>query len=215
MTKLACSAIAFCLLITTWGCAPHLANYTVELAKVDVVEDGPTARFSDVIIGDSKMECENELFSMSWNLDWHGADLILKNKTAKSMSIIWDQSVFIDPEGFCYGVIPSGIKYLDKDRFTKPTKIVGKKMVSKRILPGDFVTFDTQHGWVENAYLPKYSHGDLSSFSKMVSSYKGKEIIVLLAIQYEGQVTEYSFIFEITKSGVFKGNEGKVDGHLK
>jgi len=49
----------------------------------------------------------------------------------------------------------------------------------------------------------------------MVSSYKGKEITVLLAIQYEGQVTEYSFVFEIIKSGVTKGNEGQVDGDLK
>lgn len=215
MRTLISTVIAIGFLTTTWGCAPHLASYTVELTKVDFVQNTTTETFSDVTIGDTKMECENELFSTSWDLDWHGASLVLENKTLNSFSIIWDQSVFIDPEGFCYGVVPSGIKYTDKAKFTKPTKVVGEKSVSKKIIPGDFVTFDPQFGWVVNPYLPKYSSGDLSRFSKIVSSYKGKEIIVLLAIEFENQITEYSFVFEITKARVIKGNEGKVDSEVR
>lgn len=210
MKKYIIIAIAGSLVFGVLGCAPHLAGYTVELTKV-AVQGNTTARFEEVIIGDTKMACENELFSMEWELDWYGADVTLKNKTPKSLVILWDQSVFVDPDGYCYGVIPSGINYIDKDRFTKPTKVVGNKMVNKRILPGDFVTLNPQSGWVENPYLPKTSRGDLRQFSKLVSSYEGKEITVLLAIEYNNQVTEYSFIFEITGSGIIKRTEREGD----
>ena len=213
MKKIFIIAITGCLVFFVMGCSPHLAGYTVELSKV-AVEGNTSARFEEVIIGDTKMACENEIFSMEWDLDWYGADVTLENKTSKSLAIIWDQSAFVDPDGYCYGVIPAGIEYNDKDRITKPTLVVGNKWVKKRILPGELVRFKPQSGWVETPYLPKSSRGDLQQFSKLVSSYKGKEIIVLLAIEFNDQVTEYSFVFEIIGSRIIKKSEAEVGGEV-
>ncbi len=214
MKKLSRFLIMASMVTTVLGCSPHIANYTVELTEVMILNES-TTRFAEVIIGESKMGCENDLFFIEWDLDWSGAGFILENRSEQSLSIVWDQCVFVDPEGYCHDVLTSDNNYIGKKGLKKSSKVTPKKRISKRILPEELVTFETNVGWVETPYVPKSSHGNYSHFSQRVSAYKGKDISILLAVEQDSQIYEYTFVFEIIGTEVFRGYSGSAEGGMR
>ncbi len=217
------SFILTCFLctVTAMGCGGIgsrlvRAYYSSALVEVDRQETTKEHYGSEVTIKpgpDKSFVYEDGLFNGQFYVTSSRINFTLTNKTDRSIKIIWDEAAFIDMEGQSGRVTHEGVKYIDRNASQPPSVVPSEKSLTDFVVPTERVYyregyysqyFSTPGGWEESSLILPGSRNIISGDSAAVNAWtkeivvnKGKRFGLLLPLEIEGIVNEYTFWFEV------------------
>lgn len=165
----------------------------------------------DKILNESQLETEMKpTDENSFNDDWisiqwiptpDGFNFTMINKINTTLSIIWDDSAFINEEGNTSKVMHGGVKFTEKGQSLPPTNIPLLAKIQDVILPVDYCYFGTAKklGW--GSGIKKWRNNPIwdekindKEFEKM----KGKDLTfrVILNVKKGDEKRNYHFFFK-------------------
>lgn len=161
----------------------------------------------------NKYVYEDGLFSGLFYVTNSRINFTLTNKTGHSIKIIWDEGAFIEVDGQTGRLANEGVKYVDRNASQPPSVIPASRSLTDFILPTNRVYYQKGYygryysnpgGWEElPLILPasrQIASGDstaVSVFASEAQKNKGKRLGLLLPLEIEGVVNEYTFWFEV------------------
>jgi hypothetical protein len=178
-----------------FGCATYI-NYNLALTKVERPENIDD-RYGSIKEVEYKLKhfehylYENNTFKIIITPQSDRFSFTLENKTEHSISIIWEDAVYINENGFCRKVIPSGNK----------TVIAKGSVISDDIIPkGSYYYTNNALGvgrWKTSSLFTNSTY-NVEDISKIAKFYVGKTVKILVPIQIKEVINDYIFSFEIT-----------------
>lgn len=174
--------------LTVGSCASrkvYYGEYDLSL-KSNIEGDIEGLKFSDDVV------------DISWWLSAKSMNFELYNKSDNPIKIIWDDVIYVDQDGKSNKTIHEGVMFINSHSSQPPTTIAGGSKVIDRIVPSDNLYYVSGYnsGWREKSLLPSgYYKREGASIpgEKLI----GKEIKVLIPIEMEGEVINYTFVFNI------------------
>lgn len=219
------SLLLLCLL-SFGGCATLMmtqyATATYEVALVEV--ERPTAtreRWGDrtqIVLGDSsRYQYEDDLVDVRMGFVSDQIVFLLRNKTAHSLKVIWDEAAYIDYDGELTRVMHEGTSYADRNASQPPSIVPARQTLTDLIAPNNRVYYregfygryySSPGGWDHLPLILPYRRevpvGSASGPSTAIADFRreaeelvGKRVGVLLPLEIEGVTNEYTFWFEI------------------
>jgi hypothetical protein len=192
------------------------ASYSSALVQIDRPEATKEQYGSVVTIKpepDNKYVYEDGLFSGIFYVTNSRINFTLTNKTDHSIKIVWDEAAFIDMDGQSGRVAHAGVKYVDRNASQPPSVIPGGRSITDFVLPTERVYYregyygqyySSPGGWEElPLVLPALrsiagsDSAAVHAFASEAEANKGKRFGLLLPLEIEGVVNEYTFWFEV------------------
>lgn len=142
---------------------------------------------------------ENNQLKIVWFPSASDFRFVLTNKSTNSMKIIWDESVYVNTDGYCRMVMHQGTRFIDKNITQKPSVIVKGSKIEDLILPTDNVYYvNGKYGGLwQTMPLLKTWVSTLEEFDIIKKEFVGKTMKILLPISIENSTQEYMFTFRI------------------
>jgi len=174
--------------LTVVSCASrkvYYGEYDLSL-KSNIEGDIEGLKFSDDVV------------DISWWLSAKSMNFELYNKSDNPIKIIWDDVIYVDQDGKSNKTIHEGVMFINSHSSQPPTTIAGGSKVIDRIVPSDNLYYVSGYnsGWREMSLLPSgyYKREGVSIPGEKLI---GKEIKILMPIEIEGEVINYTFTFNI------------------
>lgn len=142
---------------------------------------------------------ENDSLSIDFSLSKEGISFFMSNKTEEQIQILWNQTSYIDIYGSSNRVLPSGVRYINKNESLQPTNIPPRSNTEKSLIPSDNVTYVGDE-WVESSLFPNrrtFGNYEDESDTKDVESYTGEKFGLFLPVMIGDEKKEYRFVFKI------------------
>ena len=181
--------------------------YTLELEEV-VRPENVIEQFGNPTIINSKEKkkdniffensYEDNLIKIVWTVTNVQFNFILENKSEHTVKIIWDDAVYIDITGTSQKVMHSGVKYTDRNNSQIPTVVIKNVKIEDLVSPTNNVYYRSGKygGWTTSAlFLRQASTKEI--LIKLTGMYFGKTVKVVLPLQVQDVVYNYSFIFKV------------------
>ena len=208
---------------TGLGSRTVAAQYISALVQIDRPE-ATKERYGSVVMikpePDNKYFYEDGLFSGIFHVTNSRINFVLTNKTDHSIKIMWDESAFIGLDGHSCRVAHTGVKYADRNASQPPSVIPGRTSLTDFVLPTDRVYYregfygkyySSPGGWEElSLVLPSsrritdVDSTAVQTFRSEVENNKGKRFGLLLPLEIEGVVNEYTFWFQVQDVSVIE-----------
>jgi hypothetical protein len=197
--------VAGAMLLASSGCYVASTHYDMGLAEVERPAKAKQ-RFGEQKIvrgeegGVQKYFFEDEMVKIAWVPGTEGISFALHNKTKHSIKLLWNEAVFIDPQGTSHRVMHNGVKFNDRNGDQPATVIPRLGNISDNIVSVDQVRLAGEAGWITDDFLPTpiaFSEVQAEEFAAQVTPYIGKTFQVLLPLQIEDVTNEYIFSFKI------------------
>ena len=117
-------------------------------------------------------------------------EFVLHNKTNSPLTVLWDQSSYIDPTGQSHKAIHKGTRLLERNEATVPTVIPPRSFLSDLIAPASYTY------WSQG--VPGYTKSKWKT-TKLIDegTAKGKTIGVFLSMRTGQIANEYLFTFAV------------------
>ena len=134
----------------------------------------------------------------------------IENKTGHSIMLLWNEAAFIDVDGDASRLMHSGVKYVDRNAYQIPSVIPAGGKISDVALPVDrvfYVARKWKHlGLIEPDFeiSPKGLLPMSDSLKTEAADRLGTRIGLLLPLEIQGTVNEYTFWFEIADFSVLE-----------
>jgi len=132
---------------------------------------------------------EDDLFRSLWSASESGWDLTLYNKSEKTLTIDWDEAVYMDVDRIGRGVLSSTTKYADRNNPQTPTVVARRGNISESLFSKDHVYQSTTGVWTKRPLFP-------IDFSE-AERYKNKTVSLIVPFTVDGLIAQYEFIFTI------------------
>jgi hypothetical protein len=161
---------------------------------------------------------EDSLLSATLGVAKSRVNFSIRNKSDHSLKLVWDEAVFIETDGQTGRVAHSGVKYVDRNESQPSSVIPAGSSLSDFVLPTNRIYYregiyrayySNPGGWEElPLVLPamkQMSPGDSAAarqFSRGANLNEGKRFGVVLPLEVDGALNEYTFWFEIRKVAV-------------
>lgn len=172
----------------------HLKGfYTAKLVKVEKPSDSSDRYSIPTVVqedGVEKYSFNDSIVSviMSFN-DLIGFTFNLKNVSATSIKVVWNETVYVDVFGNTSKLMHNGIKYAEREGDQPSTTILRNAQITDNLFPTDKVYLPSiREGWQKAKLSPKYP--------PLNSDILG-EMRVMIPIQIKDVVNEYTFVFEL------------------
>ncbi len=181
------------LVCSCCGCAP--GYFYMSLSDVDRPPDavqryGAASLACDPASG--RLSFEDSLIWARMEPTEDRVAISLRNKTARTIKILWDASAFVGIDGVSARVMHANVRYLTSDAPKPPSVVPAKSSLEDVVLPVDRVTWNTAFSkWTTLPLILTDPHTPMKD-------YIGKRICLLLTIEDQGRVNEYTFWFSIT-----------------
>lgn len=193
------------------GCAglfgyTHTATYSLSLDEVSrpaVTKD----RWGDVeniqLSDSSKYEYADDLVDVLIGATTDGIAFHMQNKTEHTIKVVWDEAAFIDTDGSAGRVMHYGVRFMDRNNSQPPSILPGHGTITDEAFPTDRVYYGTE--WanlplIRPSTVVSQSPGaspDVVKFQRDADNNVGKRIGLLLPLEVEGVVNEYTFWFKV------------------
>jgi hypothetical protein len=211
-------------------------NATYEIPLVSVERSTGTKKMYEKQSIEAVMEekmikfCfEDELLIMKWVSTPTDIFFGFNNKTDRPVSIVWDESRFIDTNGVSHKLIHSGIGYEGRNDSHPPTVVAARGTLEDFVHPADYFqreeckdekSNNNQDHWRRTPFLPTQIKGTAEESREKVESLADKTFQVILALQIDNVRNDYVYTFKINEVGVTEKeqqpekshNEGKGSG---
>ena len=197
------------------------ATYAVKLASVERPKEtkdrwGESEEIK--LSADNKYSFQDSLIASFFMVSKDRVSFEIRNQTDNSIKIVWDESAFINIDGSSERVMHSGVKYTEMSNSHPSTVIAAHGHITDMIIPTSRIYYD--EGIYTRYYTKKASwkHHNLLSpyldileqlpgepepievsaeFQNAVKEVVGKNFGILLPIEIQGVVNEYTLWFEI------------------
>lgn len=192
-------SILFLLLLLLNSCSNFLGIYKFNLSEVERKDKLSNSEpITSSFQKNDSLVFENNQLKIVWFPSTSDFRFILTNKSTNNMKIIWDESVYVNTDGFCRMVMHQGTRFIDKNITQKPSVIVKGGKIEDLILPTENVYFvNGQYGGWQTMPLFKVWLNTLEEFDVIKKAYVGKTVKILLPISIENSIQEYLFTFRI------------------
>jgi hypothetical protein len=197
------------------------ASYNSALVQIDRPEATKEQYGAVVTIkpeAGNKYTYEDGLFSGIFFVATSRINFTISNKTEHSIKIVWDDAAFIEISGQSARLAHEGVKYADSNASQPPSVIPARQSLTDFVLPTNRVYYrkgyygtyySSPGGWEELPLVLPASHhvessdtSALATFTSDVEKNKGKRFGILLPLEIEGVVNEYTFWFEVQTATV-------------
>lgn len=170
------------LLFNSCGALSNSPLATFVLTEVNGSKDGV-----------ANMAFTDDIIAIDWSYDVkHRLDFKLKNKSDKLIKILWDNGAYIGNTGRSNRIIHSNVKFIDKDKAQHPTSLHPQSYIDDLVVPTSIIRYSD--------VLEVWSVGTLVGGSqKELDSYYGQNVKVILPIEIDDIIIDYTFTFEIRK----------------
>lgn len=112
--------------------------------------------------------------------------LSIENKTEHSLQLVWDQMSFVGPDGSASAVSSGDTRIMNVGQESQPpTPIPANASDEVTAIPNDLVQ--------GTDVVPLFSASDSANFDK----YEGENMRLIVPLQVEDTVNEYTFVFNI------------------
>ena len=184
------------------GCtSPFVANYHVGLQTVErdpqAQEQFGMAEVAEVSEGDSvAFVLEDGLVRLTWVVEEARLPFVLENKTDQPVRIIWNEAIFVDLNGAPHKVMHRDVRYGQRGEVHDPTTVDPGKAREDYVLAIHLVYQTSDASWHEEPFLTpsrRQSREDLEPARLNV----GRSFVVVLPLEFEGEVHEYVFTFRV------------------
>ena len=122
----------------------------------------------------------------------------LKNISAKNMRLIWDNAAYVDANGKVDRIMHHGIKYVDRNESQPSSTIPAGAILEDAIIPVGVIGYTARYGWHEGTMFG-FSTTDRRLAETQKANTFGRNIKVLLPIEIDGEITEYTFSFTVNE----------------
>lgn len=196
----------------------YVVAYNSKLTSVNLSIDSKKQEIKSSIeeLNDKELSTciyNDSLFYLAWKVDVTRFSLLLKNKTSATMSIDWNKVTFVDCYNEVHRVVPSGTKYISHDSYIPPATLPQGTTLSCDIVPTNNIFINAVGKWVEKVIIPCYYTSE-EARQVLAGSFIGKKMMMIIPIENEGKIFEYTFTFTID-SIVGKGEKKLSGGNMK
>ncbi|MBP7462108.1 MAG: hypothetical protein KBA26_12530 [Candidatus Delongbacteria bacterium] len=153
------------------------------LINLSDVEKNNSSLKSNIVVDSQSFS--DELMDITWEKTNESFQFKLKNKSGKTMKLIWDDVVYINETGRNMKVIHSGIKYINKNDPMSPSTIINNSNLIDVVIPSEHISFSGR-SWTTR---PLFSS----------SASVGKTVKVFFPIEIDNKREEYIFSFDVTQ----------------
>lgn len=154
--------------------------------------------------GNQKYVFEDDLVQITWFPAWNMIYTKVQNKSDHSIKIIWDQGAFVGPDGSTCGIAHGDMSRMDLGKPVSPSVIPRNANLTKTIIPECNITSDSikpiLSGFPRNERVPQ-SDVEAVKAAKHdeAKEYEGQTFRILLPLEIEGVVNDYSFTFQVDR----------------
>ena len=194
-------------MLLSCGSTQRIAYYSVGLASVESPADAKQQFGETKVVtlndnGISKYRYEDEFIEITWFVNSKQFSFTLKNKTAHTIRINWDDISYVDIYGKTGRVMHSGIKYNERNNSQPATAIPKGESLSDILLPTDNVYFvnSTKYvtgGWREKYLLPSVFTKE--TIKTLPEKIVGSKMSIMMPIVIENVQNDYTFLFNVDK----------------
>lgn len=121
----------------------------------------------------------------------------LKNLSDNKIKVIWDEVVYVNPDGSTDRVMHAGVKYVNRNESQPPTVIPVGSFIEDAIIPTSVVSFVAYVGWAEGSLFNVSSDKKTSKW-QLENTY-GKNVKVIMPIEIGDNVADYTFTFTVLR----------------
>jgi len=201
--------IAFAIILV--GCAgPNYVTYSTGIESVERPTDAEerygeyTVTEQDTTEG-TKYIYQDDLVRAGWVYSSGSMLLTLENKSEHSIQIRLEQGAFVMPGGDSERIILGDMSYADRNQEVRPITVPSGASTSSVLIPEGSVDFNEYGATVNNMFEPERLTPSGSGSPEDVESNVGRTFSVLLPIDIQGTVNEYTFTFEVTGAKIGEG----------
>jgi len=151
---------------------------------------------------DNKYVYEDGLFSGLFYVNTSRTNFTTTNKTDNSIKIIWDEAAFISTDGQPGRVAHEGVDYGDRDASQPPSVIPGGSSLTDFIRPISGVNYWSPLILPTQLWVAYGESASVDAFASEARKNKGKRFGLLLPLEIEGIVNDYTFWFEVQEVSV-------------
>jgi hypothetical protein len=157
---------------------------------------------NDRIVKD--LSYQDSLISVNFLIGKTDISFAMRNKSAQTIKIIWDETLFIN-FGTPGKVVHSGVKYIDRNSSQPPSVIPSGTTHEDSVTPTDKIYWRdgysllysyTPGGWEKHDLFPTQDM-NRAEFKSAILGSKGLEFSLYMPIQVNNTVKEYNFKFKI------------------
>ena len=113
----------------------------------------------------------------------------LKNISNSTLSINWDDIIYIDEKSESQRVVHSGIKYRDVENPQQPSLVAKNSSIKDDLVPTNLIRWSSwSKEWTVNSLL---------NWGRTHGRYDGKQVQLIFPIQINGVSYEYTFVFDL------------------
>lgn len=191
------------------GCSGYTAQYDIGLTKADRPEGAQQLFGNHDILkveedGHDLSYFEDGLVKIVWTPTASEVALDLTNKTSNTIKIAWDDAKLIDGQGNQQRVIHSGVKFSEVDKPQEPSLIEPNGSLSDVVFSADNIYYSDAR-WQKKPMFPTFAVSrNAENFDEDVQANVGKSFKLILPLETDGSVHEYSFTFKISNVEVTK-----------
>ncbi len=182
MKKLLISVIP---LLFLFGCSSYISRYFYNYEKVD--NSAQNIKQGDESFGRYNHYFEDDLIKINLDCTPYEIAFYLHNKTEVPIKIIWD-SVKVNSEYLKNE--PLEIYHTNKSQDNLANKIQPSIILAKKNWMDEIV-------FNKNIYLLPYELNNKDSLMKKSNSVIGKKIKLILPLEINGKIKDYTFIFSV------------------
>lgn len=180
-----------CITLLLSSCTSYTAMYNIPLTSV--TPPGEATKKVEKQLG--KVDYEDDYIEISLICGAKSIYFELKNKTAKTAKIIWDEASIVDYTGATQRVTHIGVRLMDRDASKPPTAIPAGSVVKDEATPVSNIYLDRMQ-WKTAGLFPMFYK---SKSDQEAKQYEGKIIKLLLPLDFSGERKDYVFEFLIEK----------------
>lgn len=167
------------LSLSFFGCSYTRYSYNLDSTK-------PTTERTKI----TSSTFENEEFFIEWVPTKRQVAFKLRNKTDKTIKILWNQASFIFPGEEVSGVFHQGVKYADRNKKIQPSLVPPKAELSDVVVPTRTVYYSEP---------TEYSSGGWEVSPFLSNEGEKQEFQVILPIKHDNNTVRYRFYFSASK----------------
>lgn len=200
----------FTLVTIVSSCAVFRAHYFMSMSSVEMngEQQGEILDMTE-ISADLKARADKNNLSMyayednyiraGWLVSETELYLILQNLTDATMTIEWNDAIYVSTSGNVSRLMVSGTRYIDRNSNMPSVRIPGGMGLNETLIPVDNVYWGTRgygYEWIVDELVPS-RFKSASDLATALEENIGKHFKIVLPIAFENKVLDYTFEFEV------------------
>lgn len=200
----------FTLVTIVSSCAMFRAHYLMGMSSVEMngEQQGEILDMTE-ISAELKARADKNNLSMyayednyiraGWLVSETGLYLILQNLTDSTMTIEWNDAIYVSISGNVSRLMVSGTRYIDRNSNMPSVRIPGGTGLNETLIPVDNVYWGTRgygYEWIVDELVPSRFRS-ASDLATALEENIGRHFKIVLPITFENKVLDYTFEFEV------------------